>query len=96
VGIRVAYQPAPFDHTKVFSVDRAWSLVGSPNLDPRSLRLNFELGLEVYDEALAEGLAKHFDDRWARSQVLSMGFLDGRSIPVRLRDGIAKLMSPFL
>lgn len=96
VGIRVAYQPAPFDHTKLFSVDRAWSLVGSPNLDPRSLRLNFELGLEVYDEAFADHLARHFDERWARSRVLTAEMLDARSMPERLRDGVAKLLSPYL
>lgn len=96
LGIRVAWQPAPFDHTKLFVVDGAWSLVGSPNLDPRSLRLNFELGLEVYDQSLAEHLTAHFDRRWAASTPVTAERLDARPIPVRLRDGLAKLLSPYL
>jgi cardiolipin synthase len=42
-GCRVFLSPAPFDHAKLFVVDRAWTMFGSTNWDPRSLRLNFEL-----------------------------------------------------
>jgi cardiolipin synthase len=34
-----------------------WSLVGSANLDPRSLRLNFEFDLGIYDAATTVALA---------------------------------------
>src|SRR5579871_1851203 len=47
-GCRVWHQPPPFDHSKLMTVDAAWSLIGSANWDVRSLRLNFELDLEVY------------------------------------------------
>jgi len=96
VGIRVGYQPPPFVHSKLFLVDGAWSLIGSANLDPRSLRLNFELGVEVFDEVLAESLSRHFDACWARSTPLSLQALESRSLGERLRDGIAKLASPYL
>ena len=96
LGIRVAWQPPPFVHSKLYLVDEAWSLVGSPNLDPRSLRLNFELGLELWDESLGEQLTKHFDDAWTRSTPATLAALDARPLPSRLRDGIAKLLSPYL
>lgn len=96
LGIRVSWQPPPFVHSKLYLVDGAWSLVGSPNLDPRSLRLNFELALELWDESLGEGLTKHFDDAWARSTPATLAALDARRMPARLRDGIAKLLSPYL
>ena len=48
-GIRVFYQPPPFAHSKLFVVDDQYGLIGSPNIDPRSLRLNFELAVEIYD-----------------------------------------------
>ncbi len=79
-GCRVWLTPAPFDHAKLFVVDGVWSLVGSANWDPRSLRLNFELGLECYDAALARDLDALIDDkittvdaasRWVRPAVLS-------------------------
>ena len=59
-GIRVLYQPPPFVHTKLLLVDGVWSLIGSANLDPRSLRLNFEFDLEMYDRELTEILEEHF------------------------------------
>jgi cardiolipin synthase A/B len=41
-GCRVHTSPPPFDHTKAFTVDGQWSLIGSTNWDARSLMLNFE------------------------------------------------------
>ena len=44
-------------HSKAAVVDRRWSFVGSPNIDPRSMRLNAEIGLFIDSEALAAELA---------------------------------------
>lgn len=95
-GIRVYYQPPPFVHTKLFIVDGAWSLIGSANLDPRSLRLNFELDLEVYDRGFAGLLVRHFEVVLAKSREVTIDEVNGWSLPVRLRDSTAKLFSPYL
>ncbi|GLI38083.1 cardiolipin synthase [Geobacter hydrogenophilus] len=95
-GIRVFYQPPPFVHTKLFIVDGLWSLIGSANLDPRSLRLNFELNLEIYDREFAGTLTKHVAGVLARSREVSLEQMDSRPLPERLRDGVAKLFSPYL
>ncbi len=95
-GIRVFYQPPPFVHTKLLLVDGLWSLIGSANLDPRSLRLNFELNLEVYDRRVAETLEKHFEDALAVSREVSLAEMDGRPLAQKLRDGASKLLSPYL
>lgn len=95
-GIRIRYQPPPFVHTKLLLVDGVWSMIGSANMDPRSLRLNFELNLEVYDPELAGRLGAHFDENFARSSEVTLASLDARSLPARLRDGAAKLLSPYL
>ena len=52
-GCRVWRARGPFDHSKLFTIDGVWSYLGSSNIDPRSLRLNFELDVEVHDPALA-------------------------------------------
>ncbi len=44
-------------HSKTAVVDRRWSFVGSPNIDPRSMRLNTEIGMFVDSEPLAAELA---------------------------------------
>ncbi|TWJ18078.1 cardiolipin synthase [Geobacter argillaceus] len=95
-GIRVWYQPPPFVHTKLFLVDGVYGLVGSANLDPRSLRLNFELNLEVFDRGVVEELEKYCTEALAASREVSLAEMDGRPLPERVRDSLAKLFSPYL
>jgi cardiolipin synthase A/B len=95
-GVRIFSQPPPFVHTKFMVVDGSWSLIGSANLDPRSLRLNFELDLEVYDLRFARLLEGRCASAVAASRELTLTEMDGRSLPIKLRDGAAKLFSPYL
>jgi cardiolipin synthase len=95
-GARIYYQPPPFVHSKFLLVDDAYALVGSANLDPRSLRLNFEFCLEVYDGGLNASLARHFDALRAQSRAVSLEELDARPLSGKLRDAFAKLFSPYL
>jgi putative cardiolipin synthase len=48
-------------HAKTFGVDRSRIFVGSFNLDPRSARLNTEMGVVLESAALATRLAKAFE-----------------------------------
>ncbi len=95
-GCRVILSPRPFDHSKLMVVDGAWSLIGSANWDPRSLRLNFEFNLECFCPSLASALEAIVDDKVARGREVTLADVDGRSLPVRLRDGLARLASPYL
>ena len=95
-GIRVFYHPPPFVHTKLFLVDGVWGLIGSANLDPRSLQLNFELNLEIFDPGFCSSLAGHFQEALARSQRVPAAELARRSLPEKLRDSAAKMFSPYL
>ena len=69
-GIRIWQQPPPFAHTKMLVVDNNYGLVGSCNLDPRSLRLNFEMNVEFFDGGACEPLIAFFEDRLDKSQPL--------------------------
>lgn len=95
-GCRIYSAPAPFDHSKLFLVDDTWALVGSANWDARSLRLNFELGLEVDDPALSAELVAQFEKKRRQAREVSLAEVDARSILARLRDGTARLFSPYL
>lgn len=95
-GIRVLYQPPPFVHSKLFLVDGVWALVGSANLDPRSLRLNFELNMEIYDREFAGRQELEFNETVSRSREVTLEEMDGRPLPERIRDGVAKLCSPYM
>jgi putative cardiolipin synthase len=50
-------------HAKTFSVDGARIFVGSFNFDPRSARLNTEMGFVIDSEALAQRVEALFDRR---------------------------------
>jgi cardiolipin synthase len=95
-GCRIWLTAPPFDHSKLMIVDGCWSLVGSANWDARSLRLNFEYNLECYDTALAERLESLIETKRATGSEVTMEEVDKRGLPVRLRDGVARLLSPYL
>ncbi len=95
-GTRIYYQPPPFVHSKFLLVDESYALVGSANLDPRSLRLNFEFCLEAYDRRLNEVLARHFDTLRARAREVERPEVESWPLTHRLRDAFAKLFSPYL
>lgn len=52
-GIRVYEKNGNFIHSKTFVCDNYLSMVGSSNLDFRSLELSYEFNTYMYDEALA-------------------------------------------
>lgn len=95
-GCRIWLSPPPFDHSKLLLVDDAWTLLGSANWDPRSLRLNFEFNVECYDPAVARTAAEWFDGMLRQSRQTTLAEVDARSLPIRVRDGIARLFTPFL
>jgi cardiolipin synthase len=95
-GCRIYRTPPPFDHSKLCVVDGEWALVGSTNWDARSLRLNFEYNLECYDRGLAARLDAIIDAKIAAGRAMTRAELESRPLPVRLRDGLTRLLSPYL
>jgi cardiolipin synthase len=95
-GIEIYYTVPPFDHTKLFIVDDVWTLIGSTNWDPRSLRLNFEFNVECYDAELAGQLNAMADRRAESAHRLTLQEVNNRSFFLRLRDGLARLFTPYL
>ena len=95
-GAEVFLSPPPFDHTKLLLVGTSWALIGSTNLDPRSLRLNFEINVELYDAELGRVLDRLAEEKIAASRPLTREDLASRRLAVKLRDGLARLAMPYL
>ncbi|MBW2724348.1 MAG: cardiolipin synthase [Deltaproteobacteria bacterium] len=95
-GVRVFEQSGAFSHTKLILIDDDYALIGSANLDPRSLRLNFEFNLEVYGGDCPRELDRHFSTALQESREISLEELEARPLWVRLRDAVAALFSPYL
>jgi cardiolipin synthase len=95
-GCRVWRACGTFDHSKLFTVDGGWSYVGSSNIDPRSLRLNFELDLEVYDRGIAKEIETKVDDIIAHAERITLRTVRRDPFWMRLRNKVVWLASPYL
>jgi cardiolipin synthase len=95
-GVEVFWSPPPFDHSKLMLVDDGWVCFGSGNWDARSLRLNFELDVECYNDSLAAQLNTVFERRINDSTSISAEAY--RSLPalIRFRNALAHLLEPYL
>lgn len=95
-GVRVYASPEPFDHSKLMVVDGTWVLLGSANWDPRSLQLNFEFNVECYDPELGERMERLFVERRTAAREVTLEEVEGRPLPIKLRDSFMRLFSPYL
>lgn len=93
---RVWRAEGPFDHSKLLVVDSIWAFVGSSNLDPRSLRLNFEIDLEVLDASFATKIERRIEAAIDSAVEVTLESLRARQFPVRLINRILWLGSPYL
>lgn len=85
-GIEIyEYRPTMM-HTKVMIVDGAWSMFGSANFDNRSLEMNDELNVAVYDPALADRFRQDFERDLQVSQRIVPASWARRSIIERIRE----------
>ncbi|HUP60517.1 MAG TPA: cardiolipin synthase [Thermoanaerobaculia bacterium] len=70
-GIRIfEYQPTMM-HAKTMVVDGAWSTIGSSNFDDRSFRLNDEVNVNIYDDAIAAQMEQMFFEDLARCEEIT-------------------------
>jgi cardiolipin synthase A/B len=85
-GIEVyEYRPAMM-HTKAIVVDGILSIVGSANFDNRSLELNDELNLAVFDRSLASRLTADFEADLRQSHKLDLEAWRSRPLHIRARE----------
>jgi cardiolipin synthase len=94
--IDIRYLPAPFEHSKLLLVDDQYSLIGSANIDPRSLRLNYELGVEIFSQQVNDELQRYFNKKALTATRVTLTELDRRPLATKLRDSLAWLFSPYL
>lgn len=95
-GCRVSRASGNFNHSKLITIDGCWSYVGSSNMDPRSLRLNFELDMEVYSRDTARDIETMIDKEIEEAEVVTLEGLAAIPFRKRLRNRIIWLASPYL
>lgn len=95
-GCRIWRVQGRFDHSKLLTIDGEWSYVGSSNLDPRSLRLNFEVDIEVLDADFAAQVGDRFNAALVGAHPVTLQELRHRPFLLRLAEKILWLGSPYL
>ncbi|OQP88038.1 cardiolipin synthase [Rhizobium rhizosphaerae] len=95
-GCRVWRAQGPFNHAKLLAIDGRWAYAGSSNLDPRSLRLNFEVDLEILDREMAQALEARVDKAIADALPVTLEQLSQKPFATRLLNRIFWLGSPYL
>jgi cardiolipin synthase len=65
-------------------------------MDPRSLRLNFEFNVECYSQELIDQLLEIINAKMEHAVRVNGKDITDRNILLRLRDGIARLLTPYL
>ncbi|HSN93400.1 MAG TPA: cardiolipin synthase [Anaeromyxobacteraceae bacterium] len=94
-GVKIHLYGPPMVHAKTLVVDHDLAIVGTANLDNRSLRLNFEVVAAVHGEPLAAELARHFEADLARARPRTGRERDD-PLRRRLLASAARLLSPLL
>lgn len=93
---RIWRSTGSFSHSKLLAIDGTWAYVGSSNLDPRSLRLNFEVDLEVLNAGFAAEIDEHIEEAIRSATPVTLEGLRARPFAVRLLERVLWLGSPYL
>ena len=95
-GVRVHLQEPPFSHAKLFVVDEKYAQIGSANVDTRSLRLNFEIAVEVFDATFCAELSAFIAGLQDKAPAFTIESVKHGTPFARIRNSLCWLISPYL
>ena len=95
-GVKIQQFTGGLLHTKSLVVDRQFTMFGSVNLDMRSLRLNYEITLMIYDSDFSQQMRDLQNRYLAQSVAVDSAAWAKRPRLERLKENAAQLMSPLL
>lgn len=85
-----------FLHAKTIVVDGKISSVGTANIDVRSFILNFEVNAFLYDQGIAQKLVEAFQNDIELSTQMTAKLYAKRSLVIRFKESVSRLLSPIL
>lgn len=85
-----------FLHAKTIIIDGKISSVGTANIDVRSFRLNFEVNAFLYDKQITQELEAAFENDIHYSTQITKKLYNKRSMGIRFKESISRLLSPVL
>jgi cardiolipin synthase A/B len=95
-GVRISRYEPDLLHTKAITVDGRIAVIGSVNIDMRSLWLNFEISLFIYDQAGAARVRALQENYLRESVDLHPRAWLQRPATARVAEGVLRLLGPML
>ncbi len=95
-GIRPYIYENGFLHAKTLVIDGQAASVGTANIDIRSFKLNFEVNAFIYDRETAGKLKQAFEEDIEVCTLLTEDLYAQRSMIIRFKEAISRLLSPIL
>ena len=95
-GVEIYERKPPFMHAKALFIDDEVALVGTANLDERSLRLNYETNLAVYDPAFISELKRNLIYELSMSTSIPLEHWLNRPMRQRILENFCNLLTPIL
>lgn len=95
-GAKVYVYENGFIHAKTLVVDDAIASVGTANIDHRSFRLNFEVNAFLYDQKTSTKLREVYEEDIKISKELTLEDYQRRSVIIKIKESISRLISPIL
>lgn len=95
-GVKVYIYDNGFLHAKTLVVDSQVASVGSANFDKRSFSLNFESNAIIYDKDIACKMESAFENDIKLCHQLTQELYDQRSLLIRFKESIARLLTNIL
>ena len=85
-----------FIHSKTILVDEEVVSIGTCNFDYRSLYLNFEINLNIYNKDVANSFKTQYYKDIAISKKLTFADFKKRSIFTKVKESVFRLLSPIM
>jgi len=95
-GVHIFEYSAGIHHAKIALADDHWAMVGSANLDYRSMRLNFELNLLFHSRERNSELARILAQDFALCQEIDPVVFSRRPFRQRFAEAALRPLSPML
>jgi cardiolipin synthase len=95
-GVRIFEYSAGINHAKIALADNQWGMIGSANLDYRSLRLNFELNLLFHSPEQNARLTRVLEHDFSLCQEIEPTVFARRPFRQRFTEAALRPLSPLL
>ena len=95
-GVRIFRFRDAMVHAKTSTVDGTWSTIGTANVDRLSLQGNYEINVEVIDEALAKALEEIYSVDESNSLELTRGEWEARDLHRKFTEFVLAPLRPLL